>query len=122
MIGFDFRLVKYRIGASLFSSVVTTSASWLLNSSAEAAGAEKSDDLRRSSSITAVSILLQFRYENEPVAPWAVYSDLGDNEKMFGDESTFLYDSVEHNIWVVRGYDVKHVLITSWFFNMRSEI
>ena len=57
-----------------------------------------------------------------PRGHWAVYSDLGDDEKMIGDESTFFYDSVEHNISVIRGYDIKNILTTSWFFNMRSEI
>ena len=51
-----------------------------------------------------------------------VYCDLGDDEKMVGDKCTFFYDSVEQNIWVVRGYDVKNILTMSWFFNMRSEI
>ena len=65
--GFDFRVVKHRIGASLLSSVVTTSASWLLNSSAAVAGDQKNYDLRRLSSRIVVSTLLKFRYEKQTV-------------------------------------------------------
>ena len=61
----EFRFSSSEVGASLLSSVVTMSASWLLNSSAAAAKDEKSDDLLRLSSWTTVSILLQFRYGNE---------------------------------------------------------
>ena len=82
---------------------------------------EKSDHLRRLFSRTAISTLLQFRYGKRTVQPrgWCILILV--TMRRWSETSTHSFTTVEHSIWIVRGNDVKNILTTSWFFNMRSE-